>query len=466
MRGGRPWFLVSVLLPAVLFALAAYFDYRSEVARAQLRVSITTRALSEHAQASLLSVDLVIARVVDRIAGRDPAVLRADRGFHDFLVAIQQSLPQAESVFVVDGDGVLTASSRTFPAPAFDAREREYFIGSREHRRLFVSAPFRGQVAQTFAFTLSRAIERNGTFEGVVAVTVFPSYFSGFYRALLDRPNESTTALVRATDGAVLLRFPESELVPPRLGPSSPLLRAASGEADSGFYLARSTIDGTVRYAGFARLQGLPLIVNFNLDESVVLEAWRSHLLVFAAFALLAAAALIATARLALTGAARERRSLELLLNETRRRHDAEARLHQAQKLEALGRLTGGVAHDFNNLLAAILAGVELTRKRIADPQAIRLLDMSKDAAERGAKLTRQMLAFSRKQEVVPRPLDPNAVIRDAEQLIARTAGSLVRVQLDLPDGVWPILADPIQFEVALLNLVANARDAMPGAAS
>jgi PAS domain S-box-containing protein len=142
----------------------------------------------------------------------------------------------------------------------------------------------------------------------------------------------------------------------------------------------------------------------------------------------------------------------------------AEARLHEAQKTEMLGQLTGGVAHDFNNLLMAVLGNLALLRKRLPeDPRLLRLVDGAQQGAERGAALTQRLLAFARRQELRPEPVDLAALVRGVAPLLERSAGPGVRVTLDLPEGLAPALADANQLELALLNLVVNARDAMPG---
>ena len=136
--------------------------------------------------------------------------------------------------------------------------------------------------------------------------------------------------------------------------------------------------------------------------------------------------------------------------------------LNQAQKMEALGQLTGGIAHDFNNLLTAVLGSLELVIKQVSDARILRLLTTATHAAERGAALTAQMLAFARRREVATKPVDTNALIQGMQELLHRMIGPLVRISLDLEADLWPALADPAQLEMALLNLAVNARDAMP----
>ncbi|TGE02616.1 MHYT domain-containing protein [Methylobacterium nonmethylotrophicum] len=141
----------------------------------------------------------------------------------------------------------------------------------------------------------------------------------------------------------------------------------------------------------------------------------------------------------------------------------AQAALAQAQKMEAVGQLTGGVAHDFNNLLMAVLGSLELLRKRLPDdPRLLRLLDNAVQGAERGAALTQRMLAFARRQELKPEPVELNRLVRDMGDLLQRSIGPGMRIETRFPTGLPPALVDAHQLELALLNLVVNARDAMP----
>jgi signal transduction histidine kinase/CheY-like chemotaxis protein len=150
------------------------------------------------------------------------------------------------------------------------------------------------------------------------------------------------------------------------------------------------------------------------------------------------------------------------LAAEAEERQRTQAELTQAQKLDAIGKLTGGVAHDFNNLLTAILGSLELATKRTQDAGLQRLLAVAVQASQRGAQLIAHLLAFSRKQDLVLRPVNINDSIVGMSDLLRRTLGPLVRVRHDLADDLWQAIADPVQLEVALLNLAVNARDAMP----
>jgi PAS domain S-box-containing protein len=152
-----------------------------------------------------------------------------------------------------------------------------------------------------------------------------------------------------------------------------------------------------------------------------------------------------------------ERRQSQLALEQAR-----EA-FYQSQKMEAIGKLTGGVAHDFNNLLAAIVGSLDLARRKLAEGGDIaRFIDNAMKAAERGATLTQRMLAFARKQELKLETVDPAALVRGMAELLQRTIGAGVRIDTQFPLLVKRVFADPAQLELALLNLAVNARDAMP----
>jgi signal transduction histidine kinase/response regulator RpfG family c-di-GMP phosphodiesterase len=140
-----------------------------------------------------------------------------------------------------------------------------------------------------------------------------------------------------------------------------------------------------------------------------------------------------------------------------------ESQLVQAQKMDAIGKLTGGIAHDFNNLLAAVLGGLGLIERRAElDDEDQRILSMTKRAADQGSELVRRLLAFARRQQLEPAAIDIPSLHRGVDELLTHTLGGLVELDWQIADDIWPAFADRPQLELALMNLIINARDAMP----
>jgi signal transduction histidine kinase len=149
------------------------------------------------------------------------------------------------------------------------------------------------------------------------------------------------------------------------------------------------------------------------------------------------------------------------LSSEIEERKRAEDQLARVQRMEAVGQLSGGIAHDFNNLLQAVIGNIDLARARTSDPKISRFLEHAIAAAERGAKLTGQLLAFSRRQRLEPAPIDVNALVLGVMDILRSTISSGVQVETALDECLWPGLADATQLELIVLNLTINARDAM-----
>ena len=146
-------------------------------------------------------------------------------------------------------------------------------------------------------------------------------------------------------------------------------------------------------------------------------------------------------------------------------REAAEAQLRQVQKMEAVGQLTGGIAHDFNNMLAVVVGGIDLALRRLNGPrrEVMMHLNNAMEGATRAAALTRRLLSFARSEPLLPERVDPADLIRGMSDLLDRTLGERIRIDVELAPGAWPTYVDPHQFENAIVNLAVNARDAMAG---
>jgi two-component system NtrC family sensor kinase len=227
--------------------------------------------------------------------------------------------------------------------------------------------------------------------------------------------------------------------------------------------------DGIARLFGYRRIGDYPLYVAFGIPARGILAAWRANLVDYLLFAVPASLGLFCMTVFAVRQLQQQRvatwrwRATARRLNrEMHRRIRAETDLHQAQKMEALGQLTGGVAHDFNNLLTVLQGCLEILSGRQREPALQARVETALATVERGEKLTGQLLAFARRRPLTITRLDLNDVLQQMTELLARTVGSGVRIETDLAPDLWPVDADAAQLELAVLNLAINSRDAMP----
>jgi len=201
--------------------------------------------------------------------------------------------------------------------------------------------------------------------------------------------------------------------------------------------------------------------VSSDITARKIFEIERDHLLAQLAAERTALAELTATLEQRV-----EQRTADLM-KEVAAREKAQEQLRQAQKMETIGQLTGGVAHDFNNLLMAVMGNLDLLRKRMPDdPRLHRLIDGALQGAERGASLTQRLLAFARQQDLRAVPVDLRSLIQGMIDLLERSLGSRIALRLDIPEGLPAARIDANQLELAILNLAINARDAMPDGGS
>jgi signal transduction histidine kinase/ActR/RegA family two-component response regulator len=158
----------------------------------------------------------------------------------------------------------------------------------------------------------------------------------------------------------------------------------------------------------------------------------------------------------------------QALKAEAAEREAAEAQLRQVQKMEAVGQLTGGIAHDFNNMLAVVVGGIDLALRRLNGPrrEVMMHLNNAMEGATRAAALTRRLLSFARSEPLLPERVEPNELILGMSDLLDRTLGERIHIEIDVEPDAWPAYVDPHQLENAIVNLAVNARDAMEGEGS
>ncbi len=452
--------VASVVLPAVLFAFASWLSYRHEHAVADDRIERSLDILHEHALKVFQTVERAIAEVDEVTRGMPDDELRADQPrLHERLKRIVTAMPQLRAVFLIGRDGRPLVSSQFPLVPTdFNARDRSFFSAhAAGDVGTFVSEVLTPQLTGvgSYFFVLSRRRPTvDDSFNGVTAVAVLPPYFEEFY-GLIARGSGNLYGLVRA-EGNFLTRYPEPPDRLRALDPSSALRRAiAQGRQRAMYWVSQSQIDAVDRRVGYRKLEGFPVYVVAGIDLSAIRAEWLATISSYLIFGLPATLLLFAILGLALH---RTRR----LHDEAERREAAEGALRQAQRLEAIGQLTGGVAHDFNNLLMIVSGSVQRLRRDLTDEQHTRVLDMIANATTRGERLTRQLLAFSRRQTLTPAVIDLTERLPELEEMLNRSLRGDITIEVAVPDESCAVKVDPSELELALLNLAVNARDAMP----
>jgi two-component system, NtrC family, sensor kinase len=373
---------------------------------------------------------------------------RHDPGFQEVLRSRLADLPQASALFIVDADGRVIHDSNYPRTPDTSFADRPYFQAYRDDPTLKTGI-FGPIVARTpgidwFVAATARLGPR-GEFRGVVGAAVERASFEELY-AKMPFAASDVIALFHH-DGTLIARHPAAGADVGRSFSQLPMFGQLP-ERDSVSYRGPGQMFPGKRIVSYRAVQGLPLVVYISRDEHAVLAEWRRSAI--------GAAVAMGALTLLLAG---------VLYREMRRRRRRElerARRTQAEKLEALGQLTGGIAHDFGNLLGVISNSLHLLAMKDAQstPQAI---DMARRAVNRGREMVDRLLAFARRQPLQIGPADLNSLVTQAHPLLAQAVGSRVELVLRLAPGLPPILTDESQFEMAVLNLVVNARDALGG---
>ena len=461
VRTGPFWYLrlivvLSLLVPAVLFGWAAWETHAAIDRQADERIEGALDILQEHALKALQTVERSISEIDEVLRGQsDDEIRNAEADLYLRFKRTQQALPQIESIWVFDRHGHPMVSSTVLPVPReLDNSDRSYFRAQLQATGTYVSEVLRARVGSMRFFVVSgrRSGNRAGDFDGVIGVTVAPSHFSEFY-AKLSRGSD-VFSLVRA-DGAVLARWPDSA-AGDRPTPGA-LTEALARNPDGGLFTATSRLDGVERRLGYRRVPGYPLYVATGVATAALAADFRRTVLMRAAVVLPAVLALFGLALYALRRAEQGER-------EQKRREAAEAALKQAQRLEAIGQLTGGVAHDFNNLLMVVSGNTERLRRFAgADPRVVAALEAIGMAVDRGAGLTRQLLSFSRRQTHETVVIDLAEGLPAIHGILQSSLRGDIAIDVRVAPGAWPVAVDRSEFELALLNLAVNARDAMGG---
>jgi signal transduction histidine kinase len=447
------------------------------IANTERQMSRLDMVFAEQTGRAAETVDLILRNAIDALRQLPPGTQPHAAAMDDLLHHWVEGVRQVRGVCVTDKDGTITFASG--PPMQGDVPRALHaalvFHAAHPEAGLQISDPLRETDGVWTALMTRRINTPDGGFAGIASGRIDMRYFEDFYRAV--ELHEGGAILLHLRDGTVLARYPHNDAVVGTSYADLPPFKDILAHEMAGTVIMDSPLDGQDRVLAIRALKAFPLAVNVSVDEHQVLQDWRRQAWFFGFGAFFIC---MVTISLMLLLASRSRQVEKLvvefrnakeaaelanlrLVEQMEERERAEAALRQAQRIEAVGRLTGGVAHDFNNLLTVVLGNIELLSSAVPpDPHSQGLLAAMRSAAERGATLTGQLLAFARRQPLVPRPIDLNAVIAGMQDLLKSALGSTVRIETWPAPDLWLAMADATQIELVVLNLTINARDAMP----
>ena len=433
----------ALLLAAALLVAGGLWAYWSSLYKdAQTRAGTLAFLLAEQTTRTFQAVDLTLAGL-EPVFEAAPLPDRAP-AFEKLLQQRVAELDFIHALYVVDPEGRVTQTSGDVrDVVSRDAARRYFEAFAREPGlKVLIGQPLFGQPRQLSAIpVMRRLVNAEGVFQGMMVASLDPRYFSDFYRNL-DLGRRGSIDLYQDNGSILLASTSEDQAVAavPALG-STPTFDLAS---TLGNFRSPGT-EADQRLVAFHRAGAYPLVVAVGIDlADLRLRWWR--------IAAPTATALVAILVMGATLAALVARRLD-------ERRRARNRAMTMQKLEALGQMTASVSHDFRNLLAVMTSTLRLVRKRGPDEA---VLQAAEQAVERGTRLITQLLAFSKRNEMEIAPASIDALLDSVAEVLRHAAGPGVTLAFERAEGLPPCKADQTQFDAALMNLVVNARQAMP----
>ncbi|WP_420475776.1 ATP-binding protein [Noviherbaspirillum sp. ST9] len=458
-------FVMAALLPLMLFFGVAVVRYHQIYQERQNDTARLSHIVAEHALKLFDTNEVTLSRMVELVKGETDAALRAnEEAYHRTLRAMTSELPQVQSTWITGADGSVVLTNRYFPAPRdLNLGDREFF---RYHQNggqgLHITGVLIGKKTREPFFDLTRRrTAADGSFAGTVNVSLRPSYLIDFYQRIASRESALTLSLVRS-DGAVIARWPDTAEAGQPVAFKNELLEQMENAVAEGNIKAASGIDGVERIGSFHRLANYPIYAYAGYTYASIRNEWLRDLAVLALFAVPFSIAFGVIGVIVMRQTRRELQTAERLRVESEHRKKMEEALHHSQRLEALRHLTGGVAHDFNNLLMAVELSATLLRHTVPQLAGNVRLEAIERAVASGAKLTRQLLSFSRSQPLMPATIDLGRTLNKVTELCKPVLGSNITLQMKVKPGTPAVRLDPGELELALLNLAINARHAMP----
>ncbi|WP_439594954.1 ATP-binding protein [Falsiroseomonas sp.] len=461
-RGFALLWCAAILLPSLGVAgsgLVAWRDIQADL-RGQLERSV--EMLRQHALRAFGMQEAILVAVARAIADREWEELRQDAALHGLLRdLVAAGAPLVRAVAVADDAHRLVAVSTEFPARPIDLSDRPYLAALRQGATQTVGEVLEARPTGWPAFGIARqAAPRPGETSGRgVLITAFsPEPLAAFYASVAEEARD-VLALIRL-DGAVLARhppLPQGAATGPNPQVAAQLAASLARPPGAAPLLVNSALDGVPRLFLARQLGDWPVAVLHGRDHAAIWSDWRRRMLAPLASGLGATALLLALTGFAARGARRQQDAAE-------RRMTAESRLAGASRAASIGLLAAGLAHDVKNLVQAVRSGARLIDQRAEDPAEIRhCAGLLAQTADRGGKLAEAMLAFARGGEAPGESrLEMLPALHSLAELLNRTLGSGWRIKATLPEALPAVRGDRAGFEAAVVNLAANARDAMP----
>ncbi len=441
--------VVIWLIVAVAVGLLVLRERETTVDRAARVLAAIALALESQTARTFQAVDLTLAGVVDtlRLANDvqpDDPEFRATLGRR-----LQYLRPYVRAIYIVDENGRVIHDTDHPAVPSISPENRQYFKRHRDYPGLVsaIGAPQNHPELGWFV-PVTRRIGTGDEFAGIAVAAVQPRYFESLYRRMGLSPAEVIALFY--DNGVLISQYPDGGKNIGSSFESAPLFSTHLPRTNAGTYLTGPGILPFEALVSYRAVQSLPLVVAVSQDMDAVLKPWR----------LIAAGAAAALVMLLLL--------LILLVDQFRRqqrvRERAQERQARTERMQALGHLTSGIAHDFNNLLGVVASSLAILSHDSRSAEACKnALAAAERAVERGTELIRRLGTFSRSRPMVIRSADLNDCVRDSSDLLERAVGTGVELTFDLAPDLPACLLDETEFEVALVNLVVNARDAMGG---
>jgi|HubBroStandDraft_3_1064219.scaffolds.fasta_scaffold25010_1 signal transduction histidine kinase len=466
-RSRSPRLLASItalvwLIPLLLLMVAAWQAWHIEIAETDDEIQNVLTVLAEQTEQVFQSHAVALEWIDKRTKGWTWDDIEHSAELHDFITGLDKGSDYIDSVFLADRDGRIRMVERRFPlgnSPGF-VGDRDYFVAAKDGTpdAIYFGRLEPGRSGGQLTFRVARRrSSADGGFEGIVAVRLTPKYFEEFFGKIIK--NTASAITITRADGMILARNPAV----PR-GTSTP-----DGQPDPNlatFHSAEATIftsplDGVERLGATRMLRNYPIAVTYAIDMQAIRKEWVDRLKPFGIVAFSSSLILVLLSLYVQRIARSERIAQQAWQDEVRNRLQREAQVRQALKMEALGRLAGGVAHHFNNLLPAMSGLLEMTRAELpADSSAAKRLERIIGAVDQGRGLVRQILTFSHRDLARRETIRVSALVDDAIALAEGNLPKNIHLLFNKNyDGT--LIGDPSQLRDVLLNLISNAAHAI-----